>query len=118
VSLIPTASPLPPLNTFPRFRHHTNNPSLPDRQTKDLGSLSALGHFFKGSSATLGLTKVKDSCEKIQHFGARKDETGMNDIPEAKCLSLIGSTLEVVKVEYKEAERILRQFYKDPDAKS
>ncbi len=42
----------------------------------------------------------------------------MNDIPEAKCLSLIGSTLEVVKVEYKEAERILRQFYKDPDAKS
>merc|ERR1712000_228939 len=41
-------------------------------EDEDLEQLSALGHFLKGSSATLGLTKVKDSCEKIQHFGARK----------------------------------------------
>ena len=93
--------------------------SLFRRQQKDLDSLSSLGHFLKGSSATLGLTKVKDSCEKIQHFGARKDEAG-NPAPfdDAKYLSLIKSTLDVVKAEYKEAERILRQFYRDPDIHS
>ena len=30
-----------------------------DRDKKDLAELSSLGHFLKGSSATLGLTKVK-----------------------------------------------------------
>ena len=89
------------------------------RQNKDLHALSSLGHFLKGSSATLGLTKVKDSCEKIQHFGARKDEAG-NDAPydDAKYLSLVKSTLDVVKAEYKEAERILRQFYRDSEVHS
>ncbi|KAK6405435.1 Phosphorelay intermediate protein, partial [Oleoguttula sp. CCFEE 5521] len=42
-------------------------------ESKDLNALSQLGHFLKGSSATLGMTKVKDSCEKIQHYGAHKD---------------------------------------------
>ena len=31
----------------------------PNRKEKDLAELSSLGHFLKGSSATLGLTKVK-----------------------------------------------------------
>ncbi|KAI7689245.1 hypothetical protein KC322_g11940, partial [Hortaea werneckii] len=51
-------------------------------EKKDLAQLSALGHFLKGSSATLGLTKVKDSCEKIQHFGAHKDGTGEKEEPD------------------------------------
>lgn len=72
---------------------------------------------MKGSSATLGLTKVKDSCEKIQHFGAMKDETGSKTITDGqRCLQLIRDTLKVVKVEYKEAERILKRFYNDPNA--
>jgi len=30
-----------------------------NREVRDLSTLSSLGHFLKGSSATLGLTKVK-----------------------------------------------------------
>ncbi|CAF9916122.1 MAG: hypothetical protein HETSPECPRED_002767 [Heterodermia speciosa] len=80
----------------------------------DLDELSSLGHFLKGSSATLGLTKVKDSCEKIQHYGARKDEHGnATDKSDSQCLELIMSTVGDVKKEYKEAEKVLRRFYQD-----
>ncbi len=89
-------------------------PSL--SQKKDLASLSSLGHFLKGSSATLGLTKVKDSCEKIQHYGDLKDEHGNpSNKDDTSLLSLIRSTLEVVKVDYEEAERLLKRFYRDPE---
>lgn len=83
-----------------------------DSKASDLAQLSSLGHFLKGSSATLGLTKVKDSCEKIQHYGQRKDETGTEDEPdEAKCLSRIKETLVAVREEYAEVEKVLRKFY-------
>ena len=85
-----------------------------ERATQDLDELSSLGHFLKGSSATLGLTKVKDSCEKIQHYGARKDEHGSTtNKSDAQCLDLIMSTLGDVKKEYKEAEKVLKRFYQD-----
>jgi len=78
----------------------------------DLSTLSSLGHFLKGSSATLGLTKVKDSCEKIQHYGQKKDEFGTADEPdEKKCLERITETLKAVKEEYAEAEKVLKKFY-------
>lgn len=78
----------------------------------DLATLSSLGHFLKGSSATLGLTKVKDSCEKIQHYGQKKDEAGTaNEPDEKKCLSMIKDTLVAVKEEYAEVEKVLRKFY-------
>ena len=79
---------------------------------RDLHQLSQLGHFLKGSSATLGLTKVKDSCEKIQHYGAHKDQTGCIDEPDDDtCLNAIRRTLVKVKTEYADAERILKRFY-------
>ncbi|CAD6581343.1 MAG: hypothetical protein ASARMPREDX12_000436 [Alectoria sarmentosa] len=82
-----------------------------------LANLSSLGHFLKGSSATLGMTKVKDSCEKIQHYGAHKDDAGQHtDMEDTVLLKKIKATVATVKVEYKEAERILKQFYHDPDA--
>jgi osomolarity two-component system phosphorelay intermediate protein YPD1 len=85
---------------------------LRDRKKKDLATLSSLGHFLKGSSATLGLTKVKDSCEKIQHYGQMKDEAGTADEPdEEKCLELIKDTLVAVKEEYAEVEKVLKKFY-------
>lgn len=84
------------------------------REKKDLAQLSALGHFLKGSSATLGLTKVKDSCEKIQHFGAHKDETGTKDEPDDEvCLKNCKTTIEQAKGEFKEVEIALRRFYRD-----
>ncbi|CAL3972821.1 hypothetical protein PZA11_004166 [Diplocarpon coronariae] len=81
-------------------------------EEKDLAQLSSLGHFLKGSSATLGLTKVKDSCEKIQHYGQKKDEEGTTDEPdEQKCLERIKKTLVTVKEEYEEIEKVLKKFY-------
>ncbi|KAF2154204.1 histidine containing phosphotransmitter protein [Myriangium duriaei CBS 260.36] len=83
-------------------------------EKKDLEQLSALGHFLKGSSATLGLTKVKDSCEKIQHFGAKKDETGTRDEPNDEVsLRKLRTTIAQAKEEFREAERVLRRFYHD-----
>lgn len=83
-----------------------------DSEKRDLVQLSQLGHFLKGSSATLGLTKVKDSCEKIQHYGQKKDDSGTADEPdEAKCLEKIKATLVTVKEEYAEVERVLKRFY-------
>lgn len=82
------------------------------REKRDLAQLSALGHFLKGSSATLGLTKVKDSCEKIQHFGAKKDETGTRDEPDDDvCLAACKVTIKQAKEEFKEVEKMLRRFY-------
>ncbi|GME41762.1 Hpt domain-containing protein [Neofusicoccum parvum] len=84
---------------------------------KDLNQLSQLGHFLKGSSATLGLTKVKDSCEKIQHFGGNKDETGTHDEPDDEvCLERLTKTIAQAKQEFKDVEKVLRKFYHDEGA--
>jgi len=88
------------------------NSSASNSKDGDLAQLSSLGHFLKGSSATLGLTKVKDSCEKIQHYGQKKDEAGTADEPdEAKCLGRIKETLVAVKEEYAEVEKVLKKFF-------
>lgn len=81
-------------------------------EKKDLDQLSHLGHFLKGSSATLGLTKVKDSCEKIQHYGARKDDSGTKDEKDDKlCLDRVKKTLEQAKQDYAEVEKMLKDYY-------
>ncbi|KAI0137285.1 hpt domain-containing protein [Xylariales sp. AK1849] len=82
-------------------------------EEKDLEELSRLGHFLKGSSATLGLTKVKDSCEKIQRYGKKENEDGSPENDEKLCLKRITSTLQTVKTEYHEAETTLNNFFKN-----
>lgn len=78
----------------------------------NLEELSSLGHFLKGSSAALGLTKVKNSCEKIQHLGSRKDETGTVDIDDsAASLERIRTTLAEVRTEYAESQEVLRNYF-------
>lgn len=79
---------------------------------KDLETLSQLGHFLKGSSATLGLTKVKNTCEKIQHLGSRKDETGTTEIDDSDLLlDKISSNFEDLKEDYSRAEKFLKDLY-------
>lgn len=78
---------------------------------ENLDELSRLGHFLKGSSATLGLTKVKDACEKIQHYGAGKDGTGSSSEPKDKCFENIKLTLKDVKKDYAEVVTILKRFF-------
>jgi len=80
-------------------------------ESKDLATLSSLGHFLKGSSATLGLNLLKQSCEKIQHWGHGKDETGTKDESEEVCLKAITNELKKLKKDYITVEKALRKFY-------
>jgi osomolarity two-component system, phosphorelay intermediate protein YPD1 len=80
---------------------------------KNLKTLSELGHFLKGSSATLGLLKVQELCEKIQHYGQKKDETGTKDISEEEGLDKLKSTIAQAKKEFYDVEKVLKQFYHD-----
>lgn len=81
---------------------------------EDLEELSNLGHYLKGSSATLGLVKVKDSCEKIQRYGKMEELDGSPQPDEQLCLNRIKKAIEQVKVEYKRVERTLKEFYELP----
>ncbi|KKY28889.1 putative phosphotransmitter protein ypd1 [Phaeomoniella chlamydospora] len=81
-------------------------------ESRDLGELSSLGHFLKGSSATLGLTKVRDACERIQHYGSHRDETGTEEVvDDDKCIALIKRAFTEVKTDYEEVSALLKKFY-------
>lgn len=80
-------------------------------KTKDLPTLSSLGHFIKGSSATLGLTQMKKSCEKIQHWGHKLDEHGQEPLDADVCLDLIGPELLKLRNEFTTCERLLKKFF-------
>lgn len=76
--------------------------------------MSQLGHFLKGSSATLGLAKVRDSCEKIQHLGVRKDETGTRDeSDDEKTVNQLQKIISQAKTEFTDVEKVLKKFYDD-----
>ncbi|KAJ2956986.1 hypothetical protein NQZ79_g7242 [Umbelopsis isabellina] len=86
-------------------------------EKEDLSELSRLGHFLKGSSAAIGLKKVKETCEKIQNIGNLKDETGISAIDADQALKLIAPLLPLVKREYKEAKSHLEDFYEEQEAR-
>ncbi|WFD25929.1 Phosphorelay intermediate protein [Malassezia nana] len=78
-----------------------------------LAELSTLGHFLKGSSAAVGVIKVRDSCEAIQHYGNCHEADGTTPLPENVALDRLRDTVATVKKEYEEAERALRAFFGD-----
>lgn len=80
---------------------------------KQLEELSSLGHFLKGSSATLGLVKIRDGCENIQRYGKKENTDGSPLPDEEKCLKLIDETLKKVKEDYRHATIVLREHYPD-----
>ncbi|KAJ6557248.1 histidine-phosphotransfer domain, HPT domain-containing protein [Mycena vulgaris] len=82
---------------------------------KKLPELSALGHFLKGSSAALGISKVQAACEKMQHYGELRDEDAGTDLQPAAALAKIDALLVVVKAEYADAEKWLKKWYADRD---
>lgn len=82
-------------------------------KTRDLEKLSSLGHYLKGSSATLGLIKIKDACEAIQHLGARLDEPGQKQITDLQeSLNRIQKKLDLLTTDYQSVEKTLRIFYR------
>ena len=76
---------------------------------KDLPELSALGHFLKGSSAALGVSKVQLSCEHIQHYGQLREDSAI--ITEAEAIVKITKSLARARDEYEEAKKWLEWFY-------
>ncbi|KAF8798836.1 histidine-phosphotransfer domain, HPT domain-containing protein [Phlegmacium glaucopus] len=84
-----------------------------DKNFKDenLSELSTLGHFLKGSSAAIGLVKVQASCEKIQHYGSKRDEEAKKDLKREDALDKIKSQLGQLRVEYAEAKQSLEDFF-------
>jgi len=84
-------------------------------QVKDLEKLSSLGHFLKGSSATLGLVKVRDGCEKIQRYGKKENVDGSAEPDADLCLTRITEALRTVKADYSDVEKKLKKYYKSED---
>lgn len=80
---------------------------------EDLPKLSTLGHFLKGSSAAVGVIRVRDGCEAMQHLGKQHDEAGVMDISREEALKRVQKTLEDVKSAYTVAEGHLKKFYED-----
>lgn len=115
VSVSVPPSPRPqPTRSFPSSDYRASSLSTDDmcRVSRDLTQLSQLGHFLKGSSATLGLTKVKDSCEKIQNLGSHLDATGNKPEPsDDVCLKRIEQILAQLEDDYRKVEELLRDYY-------
>ncbi|KAI8325437.1 putative histidine phosphotransferase HPT1p [Martensiomyces pterosporus] len=85
------------------------------RLAKDLPRLSSLGHFLKGSSASIGVKRVRECCMHIQHLGNLQQANGEGTVDAETALKDIVQELKVGKEEYKKAKEFLRFFY-EPDA--
>ncbi len=79
----------------------------------DLTALNNLGHYIKGSAASLGLVKIQKSCEKIQNYGARRNldvfNTGGRENDDFY-LRLINETLQQVRNEFEETKLFLTKY--------
>ena len=81
------------------------------RASADLPGLSSLGHFLKGSSAALGVVKVQAACEKMQHYGLKRDEERNVDLSADEALAKIKALLMEAKREYRIAKAWLEKLY-------
>ncbi|ORX44179.1 histidine-phosphotransfer domain, HPT domain-containing protein [Piromyces finnis] len=79
--------------------------------SSDLPSLSNLGHFLKGSSSSLGIVKVRQICEQIQHIGNLKEGNGTGEISPADALSRLPILVDGAKRTFIEAKDYLNSFY-------
>jgi osomolarity two-component system phosphorelay intermediate protein YPD1 len=82
-------------------------------EEEDVAKLSALGHFLKGSSAALGVSKLQESCEKIQHYGLLRDEERDINLTKLEAIKLIRSMLVKAKKDYVVAEDWLKKWYEE-----
>lgn len=76
---------------------------------KDLVQLGQLGHFLKGSSASLGLQRIAWVCERIQNYGQRREGANIGD---EKYIELISGCVDLARKEFLSAKKELAKFYK------
>lgn len=86
-----------------------------NRDASKLDELSSLGHFLKGSSATLGFNKIRDSCQVIQQYGHKLTVDGAPEPDDKVCLKKIGDALKTVKVDTEELEKKMKKFFSSPE---
>lgn len=84
---------------------------MPLSEEKNLKELSALGHFLKGSSATLGFNKIRDSCQDIQQYGHKQNPDGSDQPDEDLCLEKITDAIKAVKKDCEELEKDMKAFF-------
>ncbi|KAK3985571.1 putative multistep phosphorelay regulator [Cladorrhinum sp. PSN332] len=77
----------------------------------DLPTLSNLGHFLKGSSATLGFNKIRDSCQIIQQYGNGYNVDGSALVDKETCIKTIEEAIKKVKLDTAELENLMRRFF-------
>ncbi|KAG0199489.1 hypothetical protein BGX28_007265 [Mortierella sp. GBA30] len=77
----------------------------------DFATLSSLGHFLKGSSAAVGVIKIKASCAKLQNFGERKDAQGTRTITDDEAQEMIEVLLLQMQLENEEAKSYLEALH-------
>ncbi|KAL2256609.1 hypothetical protein VTK26DRAFT_1417 [Humicola hyalothermophila] len=80
-------------------------------KSKNLDELSSLGHFLKGSSATLGFSKIKDNCQVIQQYGHMVNVDGTPEPDKGVCLKKIQEALEAVKEDTAHLEKEMKKFF-------
>ena len=79
-----------------------------------LDNLSKLGHFLKGSSASIGLVAVSKSCAKMQNLGNLLDaDSGSKKIGRDQALKEIEELMSTLKDEQKKAKKWLEDYYKE-----
>lgn len=82
-----------------------------DSSKPDLNDLSSLGHYLKGSAASLGLVKIQEQCERIQNYGLKKDFDGaLND---KSWEDAIKEALEKAREEFGNARTFFSDYYKE-----
>ena len=61
----------------------------------------------------MGVAKVQASCERMQHYGQLRDEDVGVPLTNEEALNKIESLLTQVKKEYSDAEKWLKEWYKE-----
>lgn len=59
---------------------------------------------------------MQDSCEKIQYRGLQRDEEADKNLSEEEALESIQKLLKQVKVDYREAQTWLTDFFGKAEA--
>ncbi|KAK7048158.1 signal transduction histidine kinase [Favolaschia claudopus] len=80
---------------------------------ENLPELSSLGHFLKGSSAALGISKVQAGCEKMQYYGELRDGAAGKELTSTEALDKIKATLLAAKDQHAAAEQWFKKWFKE-----
>lgn len=83
------------------------------QDAESLNKLSQLGHYLKGSAASLGLVKIQEQCERIQNYGLLKNFDGAVPDDGRDFWGGVKLALSSARVEFESARKFLSDYYKE-----